>query len=376
MFGFAGGGGPAGLQDYALGGQGAVTGTGLAADPFRQQTVYGVPEVALVTQTTTYVAGAESFTVRWDVRNVTAAPLTFKALAAADFFFEGSDAGTGVFTDGPPRFVGGTNPDTGRSGGFAELPAESLPWSHYEALAFGAPTVWGEGAGGGRHRRADVHRRRAGHAVGQRGRRRVGPAAHRSARPRRDRRLRDRRAQRRAGGAPAHAAAGRRPAGRADRVHRHGARPGGRAARAAGPSASPIVGANPATQQAVTDAAGNAVLVDPGTSRGADTVVAFVDLNGDGVREASEPQASALASFADDAGPACTVRVAGDRSLGRREPLVVARAVRGAGHGGACAPRSGGRRLAPVRAVAAAGSTARLRVGLPARVRRRYAGRR
>ena len=67
--------------------------------------------------------GAQTFTVAWSVKNVTAAPLRFKAIsAAADFFFEGSDRGTGIFTQGPPRFVGGTNADTGRSGGFVEMP--------------------------------------------------------------------------------------------------------------------------------------------------------------------------------------------------------------------------------------------------------------
>ena len=86
-----------------------------------------------------------------------------------------------------------------------------------------------------------------------------------------------------------------------------------------------VAGANPATQQAVTDAAGNAVLVDPGADRGADTVVAFVDLNGDGVRErVGAAGVGARVVRRPGRRPTCTVRIAGDRSLGRRERLVVA----------------------------------------------------
>ena len=146
VYGFEGGSGPTGLEDYSLDHQGDVTGTGSSADPYMQQTSYGVPNVAEVAQTTTYVAGQSTFAVQWKVHNVTDAPLAFKALAAADLFFDDSDEGTGVYTDGPPRFVGGTNAQTGRSGGFAELLGAAEPWSHYEALAFGrgATQVWGK----------------------------------------------------------------------------------------------------------------------------------------------------------------------------------------------------------------------------------------
>ena len=82
---------------------------------------HGLTDYTLVSQTTTYVNGTQQFTVRWDVQNASGGTVHFKALAAADFFFEGSDRGTGIFTQGPPRFIGGTNADTGRSGGFAEI---------------------------------------------------------------------------------------------------------------------------------------------------------------------------------------------------------------------------------------------------------------
>ena len=175
VYGFEGGSGPTGLEDYSLDHQGDVTGTGSSADPYMQQTSYGVPNVAEVAQTTTYVAGQSTFAVQWTVHNVTDAPLAFKALAAADLFFDGSDQGTGVYTDGPPRFVGGTNAQTGRSGGFAELLGASEPWSHYEALAFGraATQVWGRCVGG-REPGTDVRRHRARRARRRRRGRRVG----------------------------------------------------------------------------------------------------------------------------------------------------------------------------------------------------------
>src|SRR5256885_15959200 len=75
--------------------------------------------------------------VTWVVRNIGAIAAHFKAFAAADFFFDGSDRGTGIYTQGPPQFIGGTNADTGNSGGFAEVPGTTA-WSRYQALAFGS----------------------------------------------------------------------------------------------------------------------------------------------------------------------------------------------------------------------------------------------
>ena len=68
------------------------------------------------------------------------------------------------------------------------------------------------------------------------------------------------------------------------------------------------------------------MITDPGTNAGADTVVAFLDFNNDGARQAAEPQASALATFVDSVPPACTVKVSGDRpggSGGAGKPLVI-----------------------------------------------------
>ncbi|HEX6620607.1 MAG TPA: hypothetical protein VF024_13155, partial [Solirubrobacteraceae bacterium] len=147
VYGFDGNAGPHGTTDYTLGSQGAVTGGGTAGDPLKQVTVYrtAASNGLEVTQTTSYVNGSQFFTVTWVVRNTAATAAHFKAFAAADFFFDGSDRGTGIYTQGPPQFIGGTNADTGNSGGFAEVPGTTA-WSRYQALAFGSADneVWGK----------------------------------------------------------------------------------------------------------------------------------------------------------------------------------------------------------------------------------------
>jgi len=149
VYGFEGAAGPDGLADYTPLSQSPTTGSGTPADPFAQVTAYAVAptagvNLAEVTQTTTYVNGAQDFALRWAVKNTSEAPLKLKALAAADFYFDGSDRGTGIYTDGPPRFIGGTNADTGNSGGFSEITGGASPspqWSTYEALAYTSSTV-------------------------------------------------------------------------------------------------------------------------------------------------------------------------------------------------------------------------------------------
>ena len=148
VYGFEGNAGPHGLDEYTPGPPSlSIQGAGTAADPLKQVTTYAVPAALAVTQTTTYVNGAQEFRVRWDVNNIAGEPVKFKALAAADFFFEGDDAGTGIFTAGPPRFIGGTNLDSGSSGGFVEVIGGGIaPWSAYQALRYGSSSdeVWGK----------------------------------------------------------------------------------------------------------------------------------------------------------------------------------------------------------------------------------------
>jgi hypothetical protein len=89
---------------------------------------------------------------------------------------------------------------------------------------------------------------------------------------------------------------------------------------------SAITGANPGAQSAVIGADGKATVTDPGTNAGPDTIVSFIDLNGNGTREPNEPQGSALATFVDKTPPTCKVAVSGDRPVGsggQGKPLTI-----------------------------------------------------
>jgi hypothetical protein len=125
--------------------QSPVSGDGSAASPFTQTTVFEVIDSnsakdALITETTTYVNGAPQFTSTYNVKNVTAGKIYFRAIYAGDLFVNGNDVGTGVFLGGPPRFIGGQNTGSGILGGFQEVGAPSLEWSAFEELPY--PDVW------------------------------------------------------------------------------------------------------------------------------------------------------------------------------------------------------------------------------------------
>jgi hypothetical protein len=333
VYGFDGSAGPHGLADYTMVSQSAVTGTGSAASPLTLVTKYDVLAPLLhVTQTTTYVNGTQQFTVRWDVQNASVGTVRFKALSAADFFFEGSDKGTGIFTQGPPRFIGGTNADTGRSGGFAELlgpPINSPAWSAYQALAYGGDPseVWGKVGLAAGSPTASFDNSVVGEQVDNAGgvewdqyaplaggltsgstatfaltARSAVPSALQISPPN--------------AGSPQHVPINFS----VNAVDTNGQPYAGKTIR------YQITGANALSGQATVGADGNAVITDPGTNAGADTVVAFLDFNGNGVREPVDPQASALATFVDNIPPSCTVKVSGDRpggSGGEGKPLII-----------------------------------------------------
>ena len=327
VYGFDGSAGPGGLEPYTPVSQGPVTGSGSAADPFTQVTTYSVHTdvpVAEITQTTRYVNGDQRFTTTWVVKNVSTGSLHYKALAAADFYFEGSDVGTGVFTEGPPRFVGGTNADTGRSGGFVEVPGPSPAWSADQALAFGGADteVWGKVERAANSASASFDNTVVGEPVDNAGgvewdgqslaagasatygliTRSALPAALQINPPN--------------AGSPQKAPI----TFTATAKDTEGTPFSGKTLRWT------IVGANNITGSSPIDAAGNATIVDPGDNAGNDTVIAFVDFNNDGTREPAEPQASALATFIDNIDPTCKVTVRGDRPVvggGQGKPLVI-----------------------------------------------------
>jgi hypothetical protein len=147
VFGFEGTAGPhimgaeGGVEYTFLEQQATPSGAGTTASPYSEFTKYlvriGGKNYALVTAVSTYVNGEPQFTMTYTVENITgkggedamAAPLYFHAIVAGDLFVANDDHGTGVFLGGPPRFVGGQNPNTGTLGGFIEA---TPAWDNYQ----------------------------------------------------------------------------------------------------------------------------------------------------------------------------------------------------------------------------------------------------
>jgi hypothetical protein len=328
VYGFDGSAGPFGLTDYTAGTQTGPTGSGSAGDPLKLVTTYSVPGRYSIIQTTTYVNGSQQFRIRWDVTNISGTTRHFKALGAADFYFEGSDRGTGIFTQGPPRFIGGTNADTGNSGGFEEVTSGSPAWSAYQALPYGGdPTeVWGKVAGAASSPTPSFDNTVVGEQVDNAG----GVEWDQNVTP---------------GGLANTATASFELVARnavpsalqitptnagspqgvpinftVTALDTNGQPYAGRTLR------YQIVGANAGSGAVTTNASGGAVITDPGTKAGADTVIVFLDFNNDGTRQAVEPQASALGTFVDNIPPSCTVKVSGDRpggGGGEGKPLII-----------------------------------------------------
>jgi hypothetical protein len=394
IYGFDGTAGPHGLDEYTPVSQGAITGSGTASDPFKQVTAYSVGTILSVTQATTYVNGSQEFRIRWEVHNDAPGVVFYKALAAADFFFDGDDAGTGIFTAGPPRFIGGTNLDSGSSGGFVEVPGPGLaPWSAYQALPFGgAPDeVWGkvEGAAsssaatfdntvvpvpvdnaGGVEWDQDVTG--AGLASGAtRAFELIVRSAVPSALQLNPTNVGSRQGTPISVTATATDSNGQPYAGKTLRFQ--------------------LIGPNATTGSLPLDAAGSGVITDPGANAGTDTVVAFIDFNDDGTREPTEPQASALATFVDAVPPTCTIKVSGSviGGLGAGKPLVInvdcgegatvtvnttMQTIPGGG-GSATTSRKPVRiKLKPVKKKISPGHPVPFKIKIPPRVAKKYAG--
>jgi hypothetical protein len=326
VWGFTGTAGPSLANYYTPTLQTPVSGNGTAATPLRQETTYSIfplgasHEQVWITQSTSYVNGSQEFRVRWDVKNASGQTLTFKALVAADFFFEGDDAGVGIFTAGPPRFLGGTNVDSGSSGGFVEV---APAWSAYQALAYGpfSDQVWGKIGAAADAATATFDNTVVATPVDNAGgiewdnvqlmanETKAFELLIRSAVP---------------------SSLQLNPTNAASRQ----GVPVGITATATDSVGQPysgktlrytITGPNATTGAATIGPAGTAVVTDPGTNAGTDTVTVYVDFNNSGTREALEPQASALATFVDSIPPTCTVKASGTLIGGGAsgKPLVI-----------------------------------------------------
>jgi hypothetical protein len=287
---------------------GPVMGNGTPASPFQNVTVTKAQvsgaDIFQIRQTVLYVPFEQRFRVVWDITNIDALNRTIPFIwgTSADLYIDSSDSGTGVFIDGPNRFLGGTNSLSRTTGGIQEvtssaLPGESTPlaiprWASYQEGPYSFVTsrlisndafpntieqnLVDNGVGVSFDNRAV-----AGLGPGQTQRYEVVWYAKRPT--------------------PLSAS----PASAADEVPGHhdvtltlvdalfNPLPGQRINYE-------IAGANPSSGQAVTGPTGQVVVGWDGNAPGLDTLNAYVDANGNGVRDGEEPAASAKMNWLAD----------------------------------------------------------------------------
>jgi hypothetical protein len=118
----------------------AVTGSGTGADPFvltaNFNAMSGTTVLAQVTERLSYANGSPDVNASYTVTSSVppSAPIQARFFAWGDLFVAGSDTGTGVFAAGPPREVGAVHPLLNGSGRLVEIP--STPWSHYQEATY------------------------------------------------------------------------------------------------------------------------------------------------------------------------------------------------------------------------------------------------
>lgn len=287
---------------------GPVTGNGTPASPFQNVTVMDAQtegaDVLRIRQTVLYTPFEQKFRVVWEITNVDSSLRTIPFIwgTSADLFIDSSDSGTGVFIDGPNRFVGGTNSVSRTTGGIQEvnsslLPGESTPlaipkWASYQEGFYSTvtsrlnsndaftntiePNSVDNGVGVSFDNRAST-----GLPPGQTQRYEVVWHAKRPT--------------------PLSAY----PASAADEL------PGEHEVTLSLVDAlfNPlpgkkviyeIVGANPSSGQGVTGPSGQVVVKWKGVNAGSDTLTAYVDTNENGTREPEEPAASAKMNWLPD----------------------------------------------------------------------------
>lgn len=96
----------------------------------------GLPVQLEITQTTRHVSGTNQFSTTWAIKNVSGAPRTFRAFAAAEFNFGvapgEANLPIGRLLPGPPPVLQSSTP--GNSGLVAALQANpAFPWDHVQA---------------------------------------------------------------------------------------------------------------------------------------------------------------------------------------------------------------------------------------------------
>jgi hypothetical protein len=116
-----------------------VTGSGTANDPLHLTTTYTAGSLLSIQEDLSYVNGDGAFVATYTVSNSSAAPVTFRPTMAAHLSIAGATQGYGVFVPGPPRLVSGINDVVGDGGAFQDQPP--TPFQHYQEDQ--ASNIWG-----------------------------------------------------------------------------------------------------------------------------------------------------------------------------------------------------------------------------------------
>jgi hypothetical protein len=268
-----------------------VTGDGSAGNPWVLSTSYSTDTpntnlAVVVNEKLTYVNGTTDVGVQYTLvyQGDLSGPVNVRAYEAADLYVSGNDAGAGFFAPGPPRQVGGINQAQGSS---ARLVEQSPAWSHYQEGRY-SDVFDVVGAAGTFNDTVDSTLLDNGVGVQWDGI--ILPTQGSSQTVQVTWRFR-RFTPMTLTLAAAAKAQGQLATATVTARNSDGNPDPGRSVRYA------ITGANPGAGAVTTGADGNAAITWTGVNRGADTLTAFVDVNGNGVRDADEPEQSATVTF-------------------------------------------------------------------------------
>lgn len=259
---------------------GSPTGSGTAADPLKVDSTYTAGATGLqVAQELIYTNGANAFLAQYTITNTNPGSVTFTATAAAPLYLSGGATGYGVFVPGPPRLVSAVNDIIGDGDAIQDpigLSSLAVPFSSYQEGS-SAALYAAIGSASGLNNSVDPAMVTPGVGVQYpnttltQNQSTVFLAAFI------------------VGGVDgmvlsptsAFGLAGANATVTAT-VMNHSKAAAGRAVRYT------ITGANPGSGAVTSDASGLANITWTGNNLGTDTVSAYVDSNGDGVRESNE----------------------------------------------------------------------------------------
>jgi hypothetical protein len=270
-----------------------LTGNGSAANPFTLTLNLSDGAFFHLQQVLTYVNGTTDVGVTFRLEAFDNA-VTGRLFEAADLYVAGDDAGVGFLDPGPPLQVGGVNAAAGSS---ARLIQGTPAWSHYQESFYDSvySVIDGSTSTAAPNLADSVNPALGDNDVGVQWDFATGPSGtaqtfsttwrfnHFSALD--------------LSAAPTQVT-GKTATVTVTARNGDGGPDPGRAVRYA------IAGANPASGAVTTGANGTAAITWTGTNLGTDTLTAFTDLNGNGSREANEPQRTASVTWTAPPPPA------------------------------------------------------------------------